>query len=162
MTIPKGFTEVTDEMMGHELAWDDEIENDGDEFITLPPGDYFFRVDGVERGRHPGSEKLPPCPKAVVSIRVFSDQGEIVLKHNLFLHSRTESMISQFFAGIGMKKKGEKLKMDFAKAVGKEGKLKLSTRTYDGNTYNDIKRFYRPEEYMDENGEPKKNTFTGW
>lgn len=133
------------ENTGREFSWDDEIVED-DEFTILPDGDYRFRVEGVERARHPGSPKLPPCNKAIVSIRVFGERGEVVLKHNLFLHSITESMLSQFFTSIGMKKKGEPLKMDFNGAIGKEGKLKLGTRTYNGNQYNDIKRFYRPEE----------------
>lgn len=141
------------ENKGREFSWDDEIVAD-DEFIILPEGDYRFRVEGVERARHPGSEKLPPCPKAIVSIRVFSDRGEVVLKHNLFLHSITESMLSQFFTSIGMKKKGEPLKMDFKGVIGKEGKLKVGLREYKGNQYNDIKRFYRPEDSfkaLDEN-----------
>lgn len=159
--VPEGFTEVADEKMGRAFSWDDEIEKD-DDFIVLPDGDYYFRVEGFERGRHPGSEKLPPCPKAIIKIKVFSDQGEISLNHNLFLHSRTESMISAFFVGIGLKKKGERLKMDWNKVVGAEGKLKLGTRTYNGNTYNDIKKFYRPDEYLNEDGTEKKNAFTGW
>lgn len=146
---------------GREYSWDDEIVAD-DEFTILPEGDYYFRVEVVEKARHAGSEKLPPCNKAIVSIRVFGDQGEAVLKHNLFLHSKTEGMLSQFFSAIGMKKKGEPLKMDFNKAIGKEGKVKIGTREYNGKTYNDIKRFYRQEEYMESDGTPKKNTFTGW
>ena len=136
------------ENKGREFSWDDEITLD-DEFTILPEGDYYFRVEDVERARHPGSEKLPPCNKAIVSVRVFSDMGEVVLKHNLFLHSITERMLSQFFTCIGMKKKGEPLKMDFKGAIGKEGKLKIGLREYKGNQYNDIKRFYRPEEYIE-------------
>lgn len=160
-TKTDGFTEVT-EKEDRAFSWDDEIEKD-DEFIILPEGDYFFRVEGFERGRHPGSEKLPACPKASIKIKVFSDQGDTTVFHNLFLHSRTESMISAFFAGIGLKKKGEKLKMEWNKVIGKEGKLKLGIRTYNGREYNEVKKFYRPEEYMDDNGQPKsQGGFTGW
>ena len=44
--------------------WDDEIQNDGQEFITLPEGDYTYTVTSIERGQFPGGAKIPPCPKA--------------------------------------------------------------------------------------------------
>ena len=53
-----------------ELGWNDVIENDSPEFVILPDGDYNFEVVDFERGRHNGSEKLPPCNKAIVHIRI--------------------------------------------------------------------------------------------
>ena len=47
-----------------EFGWDDEIQNDSTPFEVLPEGDYRFRVEKFERGRHSGSEKIPPCNKA--------------------------------------------------------------------------------------------------
>lgn len=35
-----------------ELQWDDTITNDGQDYITLPEGDYAFTVESFERGRH--------------------------------------------------------------------------------------------------------------
>lgn len=32
------------------MNWDDVIENDGQEYILLPEGDYTFVVTGFERG----------------------------------------------------------------------------------------------------------------
>ena len=46
------------------LDWDDAIENDGQEFIVLPEGDYNFTVTDFERGRFPGGQKIPVCNKA--------------------------------------------------------------------------------------------------
>lgn len=82
--------------MERELNWDDEIEKDGNEFVLLPEGDYDFTVESFERGRHSGSEKLPPCNKAVLKLRIESDNGPALITHNLFLHTRTEGMISAF------------------------------------------------------------------
>ena len=50
---------------GRAFDWNDTIEHDS-EFVLLPAGDYDFTVKSFERGRHPGSEKLPPsrCPTA--------------------------------------------------------------------------------------------------
>ena len=44
------------------MDWNDEIENDGQEFVLLPEGDYVFKVTGFERGRHPGSAKQQGIP----------------------------------------------------------------------------------------------------
>ena len=55
--------------MGRELEWDDSIEKDSD-YVILPEGDYEFVVESVERARHPGSEKLPSCNKAIVKLRI--------------------------------------------------------------------------------------------
>lgn len=128
--------------------WDDEILEDGDDFVVLPPGDYYFRVESCAKKQHPGSEKLPPCNKVELKIRLFSDEGEVVVNHNLFLLKRMERMISNFFIGIGQKKKGESFRMNFEKVVGAEGKAKVGIRTYNGNQYNEIKRFYAPDEYL--------------
>lgn len=133
------------------LNWDDTIQNDGPEFVTLPPGDYPFTVTGFERGRHEpkegGTGKLPACPKAEVTIRIECDKGITNIKHNLFLHSITEGMLCNFFAGIGQRKKGEPLKMDWNKVIGSTGTCKLKVRKYitkDGNPgeINEIQSFY--------------------
>lgn len=143
----EGFEEIKD----REFGWDDEIENDSPDFVVLPAGDYDFEVVEFERGRHAGSEKLPPCNKAVVHIRVSGLAGVSTIKHNLFLHSKTEGMLCAFFAGIGQRQKGEKLKMNWNAVVGSKGRCRVGVRkwkTDDGKELegNDIKKFYEPEE----------------
>ena len=91
-----------------ELDWNDTIEKDSSDFITLPEGDYDFTVDSFDRARHNGSEKLPPCNKAVLKIRIDDPAGTVIVTHNLFLHTRTEGMLSAFFSSIGQKRKGER------------------------------------------------------
>lgn len=133
-----------------EFDWDSEIEKDSD-FILLPEGDYDFTVTNFERARHAGSEKLPPCNKAIVSLTVNAPEGTAVIKHNLFLHSKCEGLLSAFFCAIGLKKHGEKLKMDWNAVVGKKGRCKITTRKWINEKgeeipSNDIKRFYDPPE----------------
>lgn len=133
------------------LEWDDVIENDGQDFILLPEGDYTFEVSDFERGQHNGSEKLPVCKKAIMHIKIEDASGTVTLKHNLFLHSKTEGMLCAFFISIGQRKKGEKLKMNWASVVGSKGKLKLGIRTYTGKDgqerkSNEIKKFYEYEQ----------------
>ena len=133
-----------------EFGWDDTIQQDSPDFILLPEGLYNFVVKGFERSRHmpnpqnPG--KLPACNKATVSIEISTTEGEAVLKHNLFLHSSTEGMLSAFFAAIGQKKKGEPLKMNWQTIVGARGVCKVGMRTYKDNQYNEVKAMLYPED----------------
>lgn len=134
---------------GHELDWNSAIENDAPEYVVLPAGDYDFQVVELERTRHAGSAKLPPCNKAVVHIRISDGNGVSVIRHNLFLHSRCEGLLCDFFAGIGQRQKGERRAMDWSRVVGAQGRAKVGIRTYskDGRDYqaNEIKTFYPAE-----------------
>lgn len=130
-----------------ELGWDDEISREGGEFLLLPEGDYNFVVESYERARHPGSDKLPACNKAILHLRVTAPEGEIHLEHNLFLHQRTEGFLSEFFTSIGLKKPGEALRMNWNQVSGCTGRLKLGVhtwRTKDGEERksNHVKKFY--------------------
>lgn len=133
----------------HEIGWEDTIEKDSD-FVLLPDGLYYFTVVGMERTRHtpnpqnPG--KLPACNKAIVSIKIVTNEGETELRHNLFLHSSTEGMLSAFFAAIGQKKKGEPLRMNWNTIIGATGVCKVGTRQYKGNNYNEVKSMLYPED----------------
>lgn len=134
----------------YELDWNSSISNDSPSFVVLPEGDYDFRVVDLERARHQGSAKLPPCSKAIVSIRI-EDNGSVnIIKHNLFLHSRCEGLLCDFFCGIGQRSRGENKPMDWSKVVGAQGRAKVGFRTYikDGREYkvNEIKKFYEPKQ----------------
>lgn len=133
-----------------ELQWDDVIERDGNEYILLPEGDYDFTVESFDRARHNGSDKLPPCNKAVLKLRIDSEKGTVYISHNLFLHTITEGMLSSFFTCIGQKKKGEPLRMDWGKVPGSRGRAKIDVYSYtkDGETrkINEVKRFYAKED----------------
>lgn len=134
---------------GRELDWNDTIEKDSSDFITLPEGDYDFMVEGFDRARHNGSDNLPPCNKAILKIRIDDPAGTVIVTHNLFLHTKVEGLISAFFSSIGQKKKGEQLRMNWALVPGARGRLKLGIRKYqkDGEdrTINEIKKFYPKE-----------------
>ena len=76
--------------------WDDEIQNDGQEFITLPEGDYVFEVVDFERGRYPGSAKIPPCNKASLTLQVKTEDGIARIRTDLILYRSLEWKISSF------------------------------------------------------------------
>jgi expansin (peptidoglycan-binding protein) len=134
---------------GREFGWDDTIEKDS-EFTLLPDGDYDYEVIALERGRHAGSDKLPPCNKATVSLRIEGPDGETTIKHNLFLHSTIEGLLCAFFASIGQRKKGERITMNWNTVVGSTGRCKIGTRKWTNDKgeefiSNEVKKFYEKE-----------------
>ncbi len=138
---------MAEQKRDYEIPFDGEILEDAKEFIVLQDGEYDFEVTSFEKGRFAGKDGgLPPCNMVTVFCKIETDEGVAVIKSNLFLHSRTEGILSSFFASIGQKRKGEPLKMQWNLVIGSKGRCKVSTREYNGNTYNDIKRFIPAEE----------------
>ncbi len=145
---------------GYVLDWDSAIEKDAPDFILLKEGDYDFEITNFERQRHNGSQngKLPPCPKAVVTLHIEGvdkdgNPGVTNITHNLFLHSSCESLLSSFFAGIGRKRKGERLIMDWSNLIGVRGYAHIGVREWTGRDgepkySNEVNRFYTPEEAL--------------
>lgn len=134
-----------------ELGWDDEIEKDSGEFILLPEGDYEFTVESFERARYQGGAKLPACNMAVLNIRIETPEGSVVIPHRLYLHTKTEGLISAFFSSIGLKKKGQKVKMNWNAVPGAAGRCKVGIHEWTNDAgekrqSNDIKRFYPKEQ----------------
>lgn len=134
-----------------ELTWDDEIEKDGGDFVLLPEGDYNFTVKKFERGRFAGSDKMPACNQAKLELTIHSSEyGDQTIFHNLFLHTKTEGLLSAFFAGIGQKKKGERLRMNWNTVIGARGKCKLIHNKYtskgEERINNQVQKFYPYEE----------------
>lgn len=133
-----------------ELGWEDEIQHDSN-FQLLPEGDYNFGVLSFERGRHNGSDKLPPCNKAILQINVWdADNNRTQITHNLFLHSSVEGILCAFFIAIGQRKHGDKLVMNWTTVPGSCGRCHVGIRTYikDGEErqINQITKFLEPDE----------------
>lgn len=113
-----------------EYGWEDMITDEGKEFVLLPEGDYDFTVSKIERARHAGSEKMPPCNMAKVTVTVWGKEDKIEITENLFLCNKMEWKLSQFFLSIGLKKHGEPLKMNWGAAQGRSGKCHVYVDTY--------------------------------
>ena len=134
------------------MDWGDSIENDGQEFVLLPEGDYNFIVTNFERGRFPGGPKVPACNKATITVQVQGEEGIATVKFDLLLYRSLEWRISAFFRCIGQKKHGEKLVMDWNKVVGSVGRAHFKQPTYtnqygEDKVVNDLDRFidYNPD-----------------
>lgn len=135
--------------LGQELSWDSEITKEAEEFELLPTGIYNFEIESMERGRFAGSEKMSACNTANLTIKVDNGAGNKgKVFDTLYLNSKAEWRLSQFFAAIGQKKKGEALKPNWNAVPLAKGKLKLSVNEYkkDGET----KQNNRVTEYITE------------
>ena len=133
------------------MDWNDTIENDGQEFIILPEGDYNFVVSAFERGRFPGSAKMQACNKASLTLSVETEKGIASVRTDLILNRLVEWRISAFFRCIGRKKHGERLVMDWNNLIGAKGRAHFKPRKYtdkEGNEKqaNDVDRFYDYDE----------------
>jgi hypothetical protein len=128
------------------MDWNDSIEEDGQEYILLPDGEYNFTVTNFERGRFPGGPKVPACNKSTITVQVDTKDGIATVKFDLLLYRALEWRISSFFRCIGQKKHGEKLTMDWNKVIGSKGRAHFKQRAYTNNQgeekfTNDIHRF---------------------
>lgn len=125
------------------LDWDSAIHNTGAEFVLLPEGDYPFTVTKFERQRHPGSAKLPPCGKAQLTLTLDGGPlGTAAVTHNLFLHTKTEWKIYQFFESIGQHAQGsgEPLHPRWNEVLGASGRCHAAVEEYRSTKYGDTRK----------------------
>lgn len=126
------------------LSWDGVITDDAQTFITLAPGEYEFTVTNFERAYFDGSEKLPPCPEAVLTLKIETSEGVANVRDRLKLVSKLQWLLSSFFTSIGQKKRGEPLKMDWTKVVGSKGIVRIKNREYNNNIYSEVDAYLPP------------------
>lgn len=130
------------------FGWEDEIEKDND-FIALQEGDYDFTIDHYERGHFDGSDKIPACSRGIVFFNVKAEDGRMVtIRESYLLHSRFEWKLSELFCGVGLKKKGEKLRMNWNALPGLTGRAHVTLdqdKKDPGKKYNHIEKIYPKE-----------------
>lgn len=129
------------------FGWDDEIREESS-FTLLPEGDYRFVIKKFEKSRYSGGDKIPACPKAIVTFTVYANDGQSTdLQENFLLHKKMEWKLSEFFASVGLKRKDEPVKMLWTpELIGKSGVCKVIVHSYqkDGETRkaNRIEKLY--------------------
>lgn len=112
------------------LDWDSVLEDDGKELVTLPEGDYVFEVVEFQRGSFPGSEKMCPCNKATLTLKISTAQGTATVYDDLILHKVMEWKLSAFFRSIGQKKKGQRVIMNWQAVPGAKGRAHIVVNKY--------------------------------
>ena len=123
------------------MDWNDSIENDGQEFTILPAGEYPFRVIKFERARYKGSEKIPACNEAKLTLDVGDAENSTNVPVRLFLVKSQEWKLASFFRCIGARKHGERMVMDWSKVIGATGTCKVKTRKWKGTGENESKEY---------------------
>lgn len=132
------------------LGWDDEATASDTEYTVLEPGEYTYRVDGFERGRFDGSDKMGPCPMAKLTLscsNAAGQQGTVVTR--LYLTKRQQWKLTQFFKSCGLidasLPDGQAYHMPWDQVRGAIGRAEIGNNTYQGRTYNNVERFVVPE-----------------
>lgn len=146
-------------MADRAFDWNDVIENDSS-FTMLPAGNYPFTVKAFERGEFAGSDKMPPCKKAVLTLEIDGGMlGSTEITENLYLHSRAEWKLCQFFLAIGQRKKGEQLRMNWSTVPGSRGMCEIEINKYKNRNGEDrennrVKAFLDPAEFRQQASAP--------
>ena len=144
-----------------EMDWNGVLENDPQEFVLAPAGDYDFTIVKLERKRYNGGAKIPACNEADITVQVVTPEGKKCnIINRLYLHTRCEGLLAAFFIAIGQKKHGEPLRMDWSKVVGATGRCKVGTHEYKGVQHNEISRFYDPSKTNAGSQAPAAKGFT--
>ena len=143
---------MTDYNKGEAVGWDEEGYSDEGGFTLLPEGTYQFMVEGFERKRFEGSDKMAPCPKAELKLTVMTDTGVETVTATLMLNTKTTWRIAQFFESLGYQKNPEtgKVPAKWNEIIGKSGWLELGIRTYAKNGQerkaNEVVKYIKPSE----------------
>lgn len=129
------------------LDWDEEIECEDKQFITLNPGVYQFKVNKFDRGRYNGSDdgSKKPCNIAKIELVIETEGGMAIVNESFFLKAKQMFLVANFFRAIGLAKPGEKFTPNWSKAIGCTGKAKIKNRTYKDNTYNAVESYVFPD-----------------
>jgi hypothetical protein len=136
---------------GNALGWNDDFEAQESSFVLLPEGDYAFEITKIEKARHSGSEKVPPCNKAIVTFCVHAQQGDTYITENYLLIDLdwARRKMTEFFSAIGFAEKGgQRVRMHWGNdLIGRRGVCHVAPRKYKNNDgdereTNDLKKLY--------------------
>ena len=118
------------------------------DYTVLPKGVYAFSVVKVDRERYGGGDKIPPCWNCIVTIEVDATDiglGKVYVTDNLYMTKKRSWKIRDFFVSIGLvDKSAESFTPQWNKAIGEVGVVETTNHEYNGNTYNDVKKFLEP------------------
>ena len=145
------------EMQDVALDWDVcEADPDGGQhggWTLLPEGFYPFRVERMERERYQGSQKMPQCPMAKLTLAVTGADGrDTAVQQRLYITRNQLWKVSRFMESVGRgRNEAGKVIIDWGGIEGMGGFVKLKVRSYTGRDgqerqTNDVEWFVKPEE----------------
>lgn len=118
--------------VGAALDWDSSIKDTGSVYDIVPEGEYSFAVKDFRRDWFEGSEKLPPCPMAILKLELTNPEGKrYIVTTDLKLCEKLEPvLLSPFFRSIGLLDAGGEVVMDWNDVPGAVGRVKVTLRDY--------------------------------
>lgn len=145
------------EMQDVALDWDvceaDPDDGRHGEWTLLPEGFYPFRVERMERERYQGSQKMPQCPMAKLTLSVTGTDGrDTTVQQRLYITRNQLWKVSRFMESVGRgRNEAGKVIIDWGGIEGSTGWVKLKVRSYTGRDgqerqTNDVEWFVKPEE----------------
>ena len=148
------------EMQDVALDWDvceaDPDDGQHGEWTLLPDGFYPFRVERMERERYQGSQKMPQCPMAKLTLSVTGADGrDSAVQQRLYITRNQLWKVSRFMESVGRGRNGAgKVIIDWGGIEGSTGWVKLKVRSYTGRDgqerqTNDVEWFVKPEEQQE-------------
>lgn len=148
------------EMQDVALDWDvceaDPDDGSHGEWTLLPEGFYPFRVERMERERYQGSQKMPQCPMAKLTLSVTGADGrDTTVQQRLYITRNQLWKVSRFMESVGRGRNADgKVIIDWGGIEGTGGFVKLKVRSYTGRDgqerqTNDVERFVKPEEQQE-------------
>lgn len=143
---------------GFELDWGSTIDQDEQQYTSIPEGDYDYVVDRVEKSFvGDGSEKYAGMKMAIVHLNVqVPDIGEVPVRENFILHSNFAWKIGALLVSTGLKKKGENIQGNYWNRLpGSRGRCRITQRSGGGNSdrkFNSVQTFYEPKDGKDSGG----------
>lgn len=118
---------MSEDYRGKELGWDEEVCK-GDEYVLLPAGDYDYTIESFERGRYEGSDKVPPCNRALLKVRVDAPEGSAIMSESLLLYDKMQWKLAEFFLSIGSEEVNGKVKMNWNLVPQASGRATIEIR----------------------------------
>ena len=144
---------MAEDNKGEAFDWDEQELSDEGGFTVLPEGTYAFEVAKIDRERFEGSEKMAACPRAKVTLNVWTEAGWQQVTDRLMLNTKMAWKIARFFEGLGYAKDPGtgKVPVRWNEAEGRQGYLKLSVseRIVNGKKYtnNEVDAYLKPDEW---------------
>lgn len=134
---------MAEDYRGKEIGWDETVEK-GTDFVLLPEGDYDFTVESFERSRFDGSDKVPPCNRAQLKLRIESAEGSSIVNESLLLYDKMQWKLAEFFLSIGAEEVEGKVRMNWQMVPQATGRATINYRTDKNDPtkkYNQVKKF---------------------
>tara|TARA_R110002074_G_scaffold105742_4_gene228404 strand:+ start:2504 stop:3250 length:747 start_codon:yes stop_codon:yes gene_type:complete len=141
-----------------DMEMNSTIQDDGQDFVLLQAGTYAFHVIDFEQGEYQDKKSNGKVRKRIiVHLQIDHDGVKHTIKDYLPLKRSMEWKFCQLFKGIGDRKKGDPLVMDWQSIRGKGGMVKIKVDSFKSSTDGSMKQSSKVDRFLD----PSESSTTG-